>query len=57
LFFVALTLVALLSTYITGLLTNPGDATGFAVITLVLWVVWLGVAILMFRAARKANQD
>jgi hypothetical protein len=55
LFFFALTLVALLSTYITSVLTNPSDALGFAVITAILWAVWLGLLVLMIRALPKTN--
>ena len=55
LFFFALTLVALLSTYITSQLTRPSDATGFAVVTLILWALWVGVLVLLVRALRKAN--
>jgi hypothetical protein len=55
LFFIFLTLVALLSTHITSVLTQPNDAAGFAVITAVLWAMWLGVLILLVRALKKMN--
>jgi hypothetical protein len=52
--FIVLTLMALLSTHLaTGKLPGPNDNLGFAIIALVLWVVWLGVAVLLFRSARK----
>lgn len=57
LFFIILTLVALLSTYITSQLTNPNEAPWFAVITAVLWAVWLGVLLLLVRALRRTNSE
>lgn len=54
-FLLVLAIVALFSTHLASVLTRPDDAKFFAVISAVLWVVWLGIAVLMFRASQKAN--
>ena len=46
-------LVALGSTYITSAPKNPSDAAWFAVITVILWTVWIGVLVLFIRALPK----
>jgi hypothetical protein len=55
LFLFCLMLVALCSTYITSVLTNPQDAAWFAVITVILWAVWIGVLVLLIRALPKKD--
>ena len=54
--FIVLTLMALASTYATSQLSSiPIVATGLAVFTLILWVSWLWVLVLLVRALREEN--
>ena len=54
---VLLSLVGLLSTHLALGLTRRDDAFAAGVFAVIVWALWLGLAVLLFRASQKRNED
>jgi hypothetical protein len=56
--FIALTLVALFSTHLVGLVSSSQTDAIWAAVTLaIVWAAWLGCLILLVRSLRKSKLD